>query len=634
MPLLPVNRAENSTRGSRKISGQRVSGGDAPVVNPGVARAAPLNAPAGAFDSGLTAVTQEISPGLDVINAQVEKRKKANDAQLAAAAEKQVTRQDILARVNVKRSYREASEAYTKKFTSENDISTKEGSAAFRKGVIQLREDILSKYEGSSDGLARSTQDVDQMEGSVFAKMGEKQTQINLAKVDEEVERDLAPLDTEITPTSTIDDFDEIVTKGYAIIDGYAPGEQEETTIERKRLHREGVATQLIEKALFGGDPGRAEIVFKSDKIIKSLSKEKRTELRRKIETAFKEAKNTKLELDTFREKERIKHTVKKESIKEVLGGLGINDPQEGSNIETASIANPLGAGVETSPDFIDAMRSFEAARKLFAAGYTSEANGYLSTARFMIENSSDIKAQKELDKPLSIEAATALGVPVGTTMRSVMGQIPVTPEESAKLKAKGAATGAAEIKGEETIAFIDEADGTITDLLEDLKIDPKLVGAVGSFRATGQNISGLLTDIGADDIISQATDIAFEGTDMSLDEQNSFFDNDNLSVLSVMENSIGLILARLRTPTGRIPVDVIKRSIKDVNLTGLNSSRQIMDRLRFVQKQLHKRRDSIKKRFAPPGTNDKASTQATHRIVEGKLVKIGSEGDSGSKKK
>ena len=158
-----------------------------------------------------------------------------------------------------------------------------------------------------------------------------------------------------------------------------------------------------------------------------------------------------------------------------------------------------------------------------------------------------------------------------------------------------------------------------ISDLLEEIKTDPTIVGIGGSLRATGQTALGVIGDLGARKFVDSVKDLAFENTDLGLDDITKLFDAPTLSVLSVLENSIGLILARLRTPTGRIPVDVIKRSIDDVKLTGLKGSKQVENRLNFVLKQLERRSGAIEQRFDLPGKTQIGIPR--FRVEGGKLV-------------
>jgi hypothetical protein len=133
---------------------------------------------------------------------------------------------------------------------------------------------------------------------------------------------------------------------------------------------------------------------------------------------------------------------------------------------------------------------------------------------------------------------------------------------------------------------------------LEELEEDPTLVGGVGALRATGRSAITFLEDIGFGNLVSSARDIAFEGSGLGLDEITGLFDDPTLSSLDIIANSTGLILARLRTPAGRIPVELIKLSIKDVGLKGLRGSAVVQDRLTFVLGLLDERDNNIRSRF------------------------------------
>lgn len=100
-----------------------------------------------------------------------------------------------------------------------------------------------------------------------------------------------------------------------------------------------------------------------------------------------------------------------------------------------------------------------------------------------------------------------------------------------------------------------------------------------------------------------------------------TFFSSPTLSVLGLIENSVGLILARLRTPQGRVPVDVIKRSIKDVKLTGLTGTKQVVNRLEFVFNMLGKRESGLQQRFDLGGGEQ--SGEAVFELKGGKFVPV-----------
>lgn len=253
----------------------------------------------------------------------------------------------------------------------------------------------------------------------------------------------------------------------------------------------------------------------------------------------------------------------------------------------------------------------FSQAQRLFAAGETGLANNALAQARFLAENSPEVQRQKELDKPVSDRLASQLGVPVGTTMGEVMDLTPPSPAELSEQQAVGGARGRGRVDAEEQISFIGQANAIIDTLRDELSIDPGLVGAQGSLRATGQTALGVLSDLGAERLLNTARDLAANASDLPEDEFKSLFESDTLSTLKLTENSLGLILARLRTPSGRIPVDVIRRSIDDVKLRGLTSSKQVQARLNFVKTLLDARQQSIEQRFgieseggSPPSAN------------------------------
>ena len=302
------------------------------------------------------------------------------------------------------------------------------------------------------------------------------------------------------------------------------------------------------------------------------------------------------------RAKEAGKLLGRQEFLAEIFGRAGLS-PEDSTDLATSvnqspAVLQPFGAGVAASEDAQSVARFLTASRRLLLIGDTATANSLLAQARFLAESSPEIRRQKELDSQISPELASELGVPLGTPLREVIGQLPRTPEEKRESGAAAAARGTGRVKGEEQLAFISEASRVIGDLLEEIKVDPGVVGIRGSLRSAGQTAIGVISDIGADELVDAAYEMTLTQTDFSLDEIFDMFRSPTLSTLDIMENTIGLILARLRTPQGRVPVDVIKRSIKDAQLTGLKGSTQIVNRLNFIMKNLQSRGQGIRGRF------------------------------------
>jgi len=125
---------------------------------------------------------------------------------------------------------------------------------------------------------------------------------------------------------------------------------------------------------------------------------------------------------------------------------------------------------------------------------------------------------------------------------------------------------------------------------------DKTILGALGSVRATLQSTAGIATDIGkfigqetVDKVVGAAREIVDTGQ-TELTEADEFLNNPNVSNLRLFEESLGIALARLSHDEGRVPVDTIRRSIKNVQLTGLKSSQDVLNRLKQVKKQLEAR--------------------------------------------
>lgn len=315
---------------------------------------------------------------------------------------------------------------------------------------------------------------------------------------------------------------------------------------------------------------------------------------------------------------------VRIEALKEMFSGAGLspeNTDALAEDVENGeAVTAPFDGDIEASDDARTVAQLVTASRRLLIIGDSSTANALLGQARFLAENSPEIQRRNELDQPISESLAREFGLPVGTPLRAALGRIPRSPEDLAQSKATAGARGRGQVEAEEQIGFIGEARGIIGDLLGKVKVDPGLVGIRGSFRSTGKTALNVVGELGLSALLESASDLAFSNTDLSLDQISELTSSSTLSVLSLIENSVGLILARLRTPQGRVPVDVIKRSIKDVKLTGLTGSQQVIDRLEFINNMLGGREQGLQKRF---GLGGGKSGSPRFRVEGGKLVPV-----------
>jgi len=261
----------------------------------------------------------------------------------------------------------------------------------------------------------------------------------------------------------------------------------------------------------------------------------------------------------------------------------------------------------------------FRASQRLTLAGQSTLANSLLAQARFIAENSPEILKSKKMNEPISADLASELGVPVGTTMAEVVGVTMRSPEQIAAAKTEATTRAKQKVQGEEQLSFIGDARTVISDLMTEIQRDPGVVGIKGTLRSTGKTAVGVLSDLGLTGLVDRARDLAATQTDASVDEVKGWFDSPTLSVLSLIENSVGLMLARLRQPDGRVSVDVIKRSIADMKLSGLTSSQNVVDRLTFIQRLLDSREKSVRKQS---GLSDSGSVPR-FRVVDGKLEQV-----------
>jgi len=150
---------------------------------------------------------------------------------------------------------------------------------------------------------------------------------------------------------------------------------------------------------------------------------------------------------------------------------------------------------------------------------------------------------------------------------------------------------------------FIDRTISQIDTIVTEVEKNPTLVGVPGAIRRAGQTLTGGISDISSlitDEQVNEASTIGrslLDETELTEDEKNSFFNDPTISKLRLFENNVGLALARTRHPEGRVPVDIIKRSIGDAKLTGFTSSRDVINRLKEIQSEMHKVRAGLSTR-------------------------------------
>jgi hypothetical protein len=143
-----------------------------------------------------------------------------------------------------------------------------------------------------------------------------------------------------------------------------------------------------------------------------------------------------------------------------------------------------------------------------------------------------------------------------------------------------------------EAADFFDQQASTIADVIIKAKKDPLLLGIGGTVRKAGQTLLGVAESLtkliggkNIDSAVERARTLLPE-TELTIQEQDELFNNPDISKLRLFENSIGLARAKLLFPTGRIPVEVIKRAINDSQLTGFVSQQDAINRLTEIQRQ------------------------------------------------
>ena len=606
MPVLPINRSQQDTRGRRKSRAQQVSSEDVAIVSSQISRPTKLSAPKEAFESTLGIAAQEAEPAF---------------TKLQVAEVKQKTREDAVARSAASNGYRESEDTEFRRIKDEGDLSDTEQLKEMGRLSEANKQEILQNFTGSPEALALLTIKLDDIQSASRGRAADESVRLGKGKTDIALNAELSPIVSSVSQDPSVAN----INKGFLDVEdavndlagAYDPLEEKLKIQEGK----ERVSIAAIDGLLIGGALDQADELMNDPGVFNSMSPTMQRDTRRRIDKAIS-AKNE------IANKAAVAGAVKKaelsatrDHINTILGGSGLGLLTENGQ-DPVSVSAPFGEGVEASTSVQNAARLFATSQKLLIGGETALAGGMLAQARFIMSNSPEVQRNKELQKPIGKDLAALFGVPIGTPLADVMALIPPSPGEQAEIKAAGTARGKGRIEAEEQIGFIDEASTMVTDLLEEVKLDPSLVGVGGSLRSTGQTALGVIGDLGASGLVDSVKDMAFENTDLGLDDITDLFDSPTLSVLSIMENSIGLILARLRTPSGRIPVDVIKRSIDDVGLTGLKSSKQVQNRLNFVLEQLNRRSGSIEKRFSLPGRNE--TDVPSFKVVNGKLVPVG----------
>jgi hypothetical protein len=280
---------------------------------------------------------------------------------------------------------------------------------------------------------------------------------------------------------------------------------------------------------------------------------------------------------------------------------------------------SPFAGGEPVSSDAQQVSDLFRQAKVALREGETAISNNLMTQARFIIDNSDSIQFREEMNKTISPALASELGMPLGTTFGEVQGVILLTPEEKSEITSAASARGRSRVEAENQLSFIGEGETLIDNLLADIAVDPTIVGIAGSLRSTGKAALGMISDLGAEGLMNKAKDLA-ASSDLSLEEMNNLFGNENLSTLDILENSIGMLFARIRQPEDRLLANTINRSISDVKLTGLTSSENVVDRLNLIKKIIAGRKSSINERF---GIGE-AEEEVMLELIDGKFVEVG----------
>lgn len=147
---------------------------------------------------------------------------------------------------------------------------------------------------------------------------------------------------------------------------------------------------------------------------------------------------------------------------------------------------------------------------------------------------------------------------------------------------------------------FIEQGEQMIDQVLSNTQMLGSVASIAGAIRTGTEVTKDLFTTFpGAASVVESATNMIGTIVDpKDIGEVNQMFDSEMLDQLSIFENSIGLLLARTRVPDNRIPVEVIRQSIKDVRLRGLKGNEQVRNRLNNVKNQLSDARKRLEDRI------------------------------------
>ncbi len=181
-------------------------------------------------------------------------------------------------------------------------------------------------------------------------------------------------------------------------------------------------------------------------------------------------------------------------------------------------------------------------------------------------------------------------------------------------------------------IGFYEDLTTEMDRWIAAIESDPSLVGPVGGMRSAGQTMLGVTEDLTA--IVSPQfannlkafTDEALSrgvASDMPTEERQRLFTDPRLSRRELFENRLGLALARMQYGEGRIPVEVIRRSIKDAKMTGLTSSRQVLSRIKDIRGRVSSNIEQLNWRLQG-GSSGRVEGRAQHPETKEPMVKIG----------